>query len=434
MNGVAKQPSNHKKQLSNRLQTIFKQKNPMIFSIAWRNIWRQKARSLVVMAAVALGIWATNFLMSFSFGMIVSYINNGIENQYSHIQIHHPDFKEDFKADFTLKGASDLLQSIQANEEVKTATGRVIANGMVNSAKGARGLQIIGVQPENEAAVTKLNEKIVDGAYFEGAKRNPMLISKGVAEKLGLKIRSKVVLTFQDIEGEIVNAAFRVVGIFDSKTTMVDDSRLFVRQSDLERLMNMEDAVHEIAIYLNDPNTLDQTTQSLTASVGNEQRKIETWREIAPELELIHSQFEVSMYVVMAIILLALAFGIINTMLMAVLERTRELGMLMAVGMSKFRVYGMIVLETILLTFIGAPIGLLLGYLSIGYFSNHGLDLSAYSDGLQEFGMSTIVYPSLDAHYYMIMTVMIAVTAILAALYPAYKAIKLKPVEALRAI
>ena len=406
----------------------------MIPSIAWRNIWRQKARSLVVMTAVALGIWATNFLMSFSFGMVVSYINNGIENQYSHIQIHQPDFKTDFKAKYTLTEANALLKSIEENEEVEAVTGRIISNGMANSAKGARGLQIVGVNPDTEAEVTHLNEKIIEGKYFEGAKRNPMLISKGLKKKLNLKIRSKVVLTFQNIEGEIVNAAFRVVGVFDTKSQMVDDSHLFVRLSDLEGLMNMENEVHEVAIYLNDPNTLENTTQALTAAIGNEQRKIETWREIAPELEMMESQFAASMYVIMAIILLALAFGIINTMLMAVLERTRELGMLMAVGMSKARVYGMIVLETILLTFIGAPIGLLLGYLSISYFGKHGLDLTAYSEGLQNFGMSEYVYPHLNVHYYFIMTIMIAVTAVLAALYPAWKAIKLKPVEALRAI
>ena len=132
--------------------------------------------------------------------------------------------------------------------------------------------------------------------------------------------------------------------------------------------------------------------------------------------------------------MLALIFGIINTMLMAVLERYRELGMLMAVGMNKAKVFVMIMLETLLLGLISAPIGMLIGYLLVLMTRRNGINLSAYSDGMAEFGMSSMVYPSLETGVYWQLAIAVLLTTILGALYPAYKAIKLKPVEAIRKI
>ena len=132
--------------------------------------------------------------------------------------------------------------------------------------------------------------------------------------------------------------------------------------------------------------------------------------------------------------MLALIFGIINTMLMAVLERNKELGMLMAVGLNKGKVFTMIMLETLLLGCVGAPLGMFLGWLTINYFSNNGLDLSSFASGLEQMGMSTMIYPVADTSLYLQMTAAVAITALLAAIYPSLKAIKLRPVEAMRKI
>ncbi|MEM1124606.1 MAG: FtsX-like permease family protein, partial [Bacteroidota bacterium] len=158
------------------------------------------------------------------------------------------------------------------------------------------------------------------------------------------------------------------------------------------------------------------------------------YREISPEVQLYESQIDISSAIFTTIFMLALIFGIINTMLMAVLERNRELGMLMAVGMNKRKVFGMIVLETLFLGVFAAPIGLLLGWLTITYFGNTGIDLSAFSSSMEQFGLETQVYTELPAKYYVSLALSVLVTAILAALYPAWKAISLRPVEAIRKI
>ena len=155
---------------------------------------------------------------------------------------------------------------------------------------------------------------------------------------------------------------------------------------------------------------------------------------ISPELNLFNEQMSSSTGIITAIIMLALIFGIINTMLMAVLERTKELGMLMAIGMNKGKVFLTIVFETLLLSMIGAPIGMLLGWLTIMATNRTGIDLTSYQKGLEQFNMSGMVYPSLTPDTYVTVAFAVFITALLASIYPARKAVKLRPVEAMRKI
>lgn len=401
----------------------------MLFKIAWRNVWRSRTRSLVVVGAIVIGVWSIIFLLGFMGGFTESYINNAIENQISHLQLHAPQFLEDKELQYKFDNASAKQAEISQQAGVEAACVRTITNVMLASSKGARGIIARGIDPEAEAKVTKLDEKIVEGAYFN-EKKNPILLSRRIADKLRLKIRSKVVLTFQGFDGEIVSAAFRIAGLFDTGNAPFDESTLFVRRSDLNRLLEEEDMAHEIAIFIDDIDKLENIQSKLQSQHSD--LEVANYREISPDVQLYETQSGSTMYVLTVIFMLALIFGIINTMLMAVLERVRELGVLMAVGMNKMRIFGMIVSETVLLAIIGAPIGLLLGFLTVNYLSKRGIDLSAFSAGMQQFGMAEMVYPKVDVGSYIFLAIAVGITAILASIYPAFRAISLRPVEAIR--
>lgn len=404
----------------------------MILKLAWRNIWRSRTRSLVIMSAIIIGVAATVFIMAFIAGQMQSFIANTIKNEISHIQIHHPEYKEEFDVSLTMPNIQEQLSKISKLENTQAATSKTIANGIISSAKASRGIMIAGIDPEEEKILTQMNQNIIEGDYLSDKKRNPILIGKRLADKLKVGIRKKLVLRFQDKDGEIIDAAFRIVGIFQTSRNNFDEGTVFVRQPDLNKLLNIEDAAHKIAILLKDEQVIAQDKekiQSLSSGL-----LVETYEEISPEVRLFKSQIDISAKFIMTIIMLALFFGIINTMLMAVLERYRELGMLMSVGMNKVRVFSMIVLETFLIGLISAPIGMLVGYVAIQLTAKNGIDLSAYSEGMSEFGMSSIVYPALSSNAYMQVAIAVLITTILASAYPAYKAIKLRPVEAIRKI
>ncbi len=284
-----------------------------------------------------------------------------------------------------------------------------------------------------EQQVSKLGNKLLEGEELDGSTRNQILISSRLAEKLKVKLRSKVVMTFQNINNDITTAAFRVHGIYRTSNKRNDELYVFANRSDLQRLTEMpEDAAHELAILVNDFDATDREAAVLKESYP--ELLVETYKEISPDLELFNSQIQLNMIIMTTIFMLALIFGIINTMLMAVLERIKELGMLMAVGMNKMRVFVMVMLETIFIAFIGAPVGMLLGYITTKYLNRVGIDLSNWSSALEEFGMSDLVRPEVDTHTFFTISIAVVITAILASIYPAIKAISLKPVEALRKI
>lgn len=412
----------------------------MIPIIAWRNIWRSRTRTLVVIGAIALGVWAALFMTGFATGMMNSYIDNAIEQVVSHVQLHDPRFEQDKDVRYRISDPAAVVQALEANPNVQAVSMRSLSNGMIASSKTTRGIQINGVVPEMESAIRHLDQLVIEGNYFDPEKNNQILIGQRLAEKLKVDLRKKVVLTFQDLDGNITSAAFRIEGLFKTDNKPFDESQVFVQQKDLNQLLQPAGVadgqaaplVHEIAVLLQDVDQVSPAATAWTAEFPNLQ--VETYREISPDLQLYENQMKTVSLIYLTVIMLALLFGIVNTMLMAVLERFRELGMLMAIGMNKFRIFFMIVMETVMLCLVAAPFGLLLGWGTITYLGHRGLDLSAYSESVEQYGMSDMIYFGVDPIVYWQVPVGVAITALIAAIYPALKAIRLQPVEAIRKI
>ncbi|MBQ0732865.1 ABC transporter permease [Aquimarina celericrescens] len=405
----------------------------MLFQIAWRNIWRNRSRSLVVISSIIIGVWAGIFILSFSWGLYKNNINESVYKQLSHIQIHHPAFEEEKDAKFTIQNTDEIVKQFRSDDRIASVSSRVISTGMITSPTTASGVKIYGINPASEIPQIALNKSVREGTYFDSGKDNEILIGEKLARKLKIKLKSKVVLTFTSINSEIVSGAFRVGGIYRSKNISLDEVNVYVQQEHLRELLKLKPSEsNEIAILVKDEKQLDSIKKYSATLVSK--GKIEDWKELSPELGMIIESFNLYTYIISGIILLALTFGIINTMLMSVLERIRELGMLMAIGLNKRKIFIMIMLETIYLTVIGAPIGLLIGWLTVIVLGKTGINISMFSEGLASYGFSSMIYPALDQEKYVIIVTMCLITAIVSAIYPAYKALQLNPSEAIRKI
>ncbi len=402
----------------------------MISKIAWRNIWRSPFRSAVVILSIVLGIWAATFLVSFSYGLNDQRTREIIESTLSHVQIHHKEFSKEQEVKYFIDQPEKYLSILDTSSHVKGYCTRILINGMVASPNSAAAAKILGVHPESEKQVTNLHEKLIEGDWFESGGSHPVVIGHKLAEKLHLKLRNKLVITFQDEEANLVSAAFRISGIYQTNSTTYDELHLLVKQESIEALLNTQQ-YHEIAILLNNNDYLDTVKNQLLINPINE---VETWKELSPELGYADDVLAQMLFLFVGIIMLALAFGIVNNMLMAVLERKRELGMLQAVGMNKRKLFLMIVYETIFMGLAGGPLGILLGYLTISYFSKVGIDLSFVGEGLSQYGIGNFVYPHIENEFYAIIAIMVVIMTLLSSIYPARKALKLNPVDSIRSL
>jgi len=232
-----------------------------------------------------------------------------------------------------------------------------------------------------------------------------------------------------DLSGDLSSRGFRVSGIYKTANTSFDGSHLFVRYQDLQTQLGIEKgAAHEIAIVVDRGDEASLVKPSIENIAG--ENDVKTWKEISPEMALLTDSMDQYMYFFILIILLGLCFGIINTMLMAVLERTKEIGMLMAVGMNKRRIFAMIILESIILTLTGGFFGILMATGITKYFETTPIDVSMFSEGLEKYGFATQVYTSLQPDTLITITFLVLLTGLLSAIYPARKALKLNPAEA----
>jgi len=403
----------------------------MIVSFAWRNLWRNKLRSSVIITAVTLGIFAGIFLMAFMNGMVNDRIQSIISMEMSHIQIHQPGFMDNDQFTLSIANSDSLVEVVRGIPNVSAACKRIVINSMVASAETGTGVKITGIDPEDEKKVTGLHSKILEGKYLDDIGKNSIVIGEALAKKLKVKLKNKVILTVQDVNNNITGGAFRIVGIYKTDNLMFDEANVYVRNSDISRLTGLnETEAHEIAILLNNNNDTESALKAISACFPELEAK--GWMQISPEAGYLVSAMNQYMYIFIVVILLALCFGIINTMLMVIMERVRELGMLMAIGMNKVKVFMMIMLETVFLSLTGGVLGIIIGYFVIRYFGHQGIDLFFWKDAFSSMGYSSFVYPVIDSGTMIIVTIMVIITGIFSSLYPAYKALKLNPSEAIR--
>ena len=399
--------------------------------IAWKNVGRNKLRSAVVIISVAIGLWGGVFSMALFNGLNDQRTQSTISTITSHVQIHDSLYLVDLDAKYVVQNEQQVVSWLKADERVKQYSERMIVSGMGSSAQGGSGVQVTGIDPDNETEVTNIHAKLKEGTYLGEKWKNQVVIGKKLADKLKLKIRSKLILTFQDANGDLTAGAFRVAGIYKSNNSVYDQMNVFVKQTDLAKVYG-KDMIQEIAVVLHDLDDSKLVQDDLNAKFPA--NKSQYWGEVAPEIGYANQVMGSMLYIFVVIILMAMAFGILNSMMMAVLERRHELGMLMCIGMSKGKVFAMIMWETIFISLIGGPLGLLLTIISVNYSQKAGIDLSRFGEGLSSIGLDSIIYPSLTVEYYFNITVMIVVTAIISAIYPARKAIAYNPAEAIRSL
>jgi ABC-type lipoprotein release transport system permease subunit len=394
----------------------------MLIRLAWKNVWRNRLRSSIMVAAMVFGLLGVILMVGFVRAMIANMVENAIKYQTAHFQIHHPDFLENEELSAWIPGAGQIAEEISGQSGVTGVSVRQVVSGMLASAATTRGVRINGVDADSEKKVTAVGSSIVAGNMVDENGRNPILVSRRTGRKLNIKIGSKVVLTFSDINGDVSGAAFRVCGFYNTPSSGFDEGNVFVRRSDLVRYSGLAHS-HEIAVRIHDDKELN-VYKSIISDIAGNKGIVQDWSEVQPMLAAITGSMNISNTIMIGIFVLALGFGIVNIMLMSVFERTRELGMLMAVGMSRSNVLRLIVTEAFFLGGIGSLVGLGASSLMIAVTGKIGLPFGAMAEGLGVFGVDTVLYPEVSFATYLGTFIVLLFTSVLAALYPARQVLR----------
>jgi len=402
----------------------------MLFTIAWRNVWRSRRRSGLLVASITVGICAGLLEMAILNGMAAQQMNAAVRTRLSHLQIHAAGFRNHEDVGLFVPGGDSVLAVVRGAPGVEAAAGRAVLDAMAASATTARGVRLLGIDPATERRVTDLPSHVVEGDWFGSPRPDAAVIGERLARRLGVRVGQKIVLTAQGGDGGIGAGAFRIVGLYRTASSEFDESAVFVERADLARTFALGGHLHEIAVRVRGMDDIDPVAATLRRRLPA--LDVATWRTLAPEVALTHDWTAEMNGIFLFVVLVALVFGTTNTMLMGVLERTRELGVLLALGMRPASVFGMVVLETCLLSLVGGLAGTALAAATIAVLSRTGIDLSAVAGGLAALGMDHVIRPLLPGSSYPGVVALVAITAVIASLYPGWKAVRLDPVIAMR--
>jgi ABC-type lipoprotein release transport system permease subunit len=404
-----------------------------IIKIAWRNCWKSPLRTSIVIGSIIIGVWSSIFLMGFMDGMMSSRKETVISTTLGHIQIHSPKFEYDPNVLNSLNNHREVIDALEKNEHVIGYTDRFVTEGSLKTAREQRGAKIFGVDADKEAKTLTLTSKLERGEFFTDKYKYPIVIGEKLAEELKVDLGSKISLSFTKPDSTQASKNFKVSGIFKSGNAMFDEYNVFVPKKAIYKIIKTdEEIIHEVIVTIDDIENSDKVKHELLATIQDDQ--VLTWLESDPYSAYAESMYDTMMYILMFIIIGALLFGIVNTVVMSILERKREIGVLLAIGMTKRKIRFMIAIESLIYGIVGGPIGVFFGWLTTMYYSRVGFDLSGYGDAMEEYGLETVIYFNLPPKYYFIYAGLIMLATVIGSLYPAKIATRLNPIDAIRSI
>jgi ABC-type lipoprotein release transport system permease subunit len=414
-----------------------------ILGLAWRNLWRNPRRTLIAMAAIGFGYAMLLFVACLMAGLRQQMIETGTSLVLSDIQVHAPSYYPNRSIYQTLGGRQGtdvgaLLADIAADPRIYAASPRVYGYGLVSATHQSAGAEILGVVPSQEQKVTVLQTRMVKGSYLTEGMPKGIVMGNKFATTIGVGVGSEIILLTQAADGSMGNDLYTVVGLFHTGIDAIDRGLVLMSLASLQELLRLPPVrIHEVGIKLHAITEATATAAALGGQLSkNLPVRVRAWPELVPELAD-YVQFNRGVTFILFFIFFLLAvIGIVNTMLMAVIERTRELGMLMAVGMRPVQVVGLIVAEAAGLAAASLVLGGAIGAPFLWYLQVHGLNLGGAGDDVSLAGVvvGQHWYGQQDFSTYSQAALGLAITALVSALYPALRAARFRPTEALRKV
>ncbi len=404
----------------------------MLWTLAVRNVLRHRRRSLITVLSIAAGLAALTFLWGFIDGMNRQMVENTTRYFAGDLQVHLRGYHDDPSLDRAIDRGAPLLQAVRADPAVAAAALRLEATVLASRADRSRGVMAFGVEVEDEAQVTDLFKAIVEGRPFRGAADQAVLIGDRMAEALGLRAGDDIVLLGQGYDGSVASVRLPVRGVFRTKIDDLDGHVAVLPMPVMREFLSAPDGATAVVARLRDRARLADAAGALGGRLGTAYEVV-GWPVLLPMVAVSTRFHEVMGFVVLAIFFVVVAAGVANPVLMSVLDRTREFGIMLALGTRPAALFAVVLFEAMLLGAAGLLAGNLLGIGLTAYFGRQGIDLGAFQAGLRTMpGLSDLIFPVVAGDRSAIVSALVFLIAVTTALYPALRAARLEPVEAIR--
>ena len=402
----------------------------LLLTLAWRNLWRNPRRTAIVLLAVALGVWAMVVVGSFMRGWHDQVVENAVDTLTGYVQIRHEDYWDDPAIDNSLPAPSAELLEVLEGDKVSAWSARLRVPAMVSSERASARTTLVGMDPDAERGLSFIPDAISEGRYLESADDASLILGERLAERLDTQPGRRVVLMSQNPDNQLVDRGFRVAGLYQARLEATEEAFVFTGQQTAQQLLETEALISEISLAPAAGVTPEELRDALREVV--DEGDVRTWQEAQPLTVARLQLIEGIMYIWFVVVVIAMAFGITNSLIMAVTERAREFSLVQALGLGRRKVLGMVVSESLMVLAVGAVIGNLLAFLTVAAFPD-GLDLTvvAGGGGGDLTGMGGVVDLVLSGEDLAAATGLVLILGVLASLYPAWWAMRRVPASSL---
>ncbi len=401
----------------------------ILFLLAWRNLWRNHRRTLIMLGAVVIGVWAMIFMTALTMGMVNDMIEDSISVLPGHVQVHNPAYLDDPNIANLLPMSDSDIEETFAPAGFRAWATRIKVPAVLSSERESRGVTLLGIDPQREAPMSFVEYGAVDGRFLQGPDDDGLVIGQKLASTLETELGKRVVLMSQDPDNDIADRGFRVVGLFSADVEAYEEQYVFAGKGTVQELLGVGDRVTSIVVLGDDYRNVEPVYEKVRALVDGGVA-VTRWTELDTYLGTMLRVMDGFVLVWVIVIFLALSFGLVNTLVMAVFERVREIGLMLALGMKPSSILGQIVIESMMLLVIGLAIGNLLAWATIKPLEG-GIDISVVAEGMAMMGAASVLHPQLRLEDVILANTVVLVLGFFASLSPAWRASRFQPIEAI---
>ncbi|MBU1097448.1 MAG: ABC transporter permease [Bacteroidetes bacterium] len=406
----------------------------LLFKLAWRNIWRNKRRSYITLAAIIFATFATIAMRGIQLGTYGVNIKNAVEMFTGYLQIQRIGYQENPSLNLAFSLEDSLQNILETNDKIISFTPRVYAAGLISYKDNSYGSAIFGIDPSKEKKTSKIMDKLKNGYFFTSDTSLEIVIGEKLLNNLKVNIGETVVILAQAFDGSLGNLKFKITGTVKTGSPELDNMAVFMSiRTSQELLALYGNRIHSIAIKLNSLENMGEVQDSLKSNIKSKNLAVLNWEEVMPDLKQSIDLDNISGLLMLIILIIIVAFGILNTVLMSVTERFNEFGVTLSIGMPQIKLVLLVLIETVFIAIIGIIIGDILGYAINNYFYFNPIEFgSEFAYIYEEYGFLPVMQSSINPYIIVNNTILVLTISVIACLYPMYKVYRLEPLKGIR--